>query len=223
MSRTITIFNSVSLDGAVTGFPLDLEAHYKVLGQLAPETVLVGSNTAKTGIETFIREIPPETEQDRKKPDIAANDRRAYWIIPDSRGVLKNMLHVYRQTGYGKDIIMLISESTPADYRAYLEERHYDCIVAGKTTVDLPAALEKAAAKYDFRYIVTDTGPALNTAVLEAGLGDEIKLLVWPAIAGKAGRNFMEGLKSGIKLQLLSCDRQDKGSMLLSYKVCRAN
>jgi len=221
MPPIITIFNSVSTDGAVTGFPLDLEAHYKVLGQMAPEAVLVGSNTAKTGIETFIREIPPETDKDRKKPDVKADDRRAYWVIPDSKGVLKNMLHVYRQTGYGKDIIVLVSESTPADYLTYLKERQYGFIISGKSKVDLPAALSEAASRYDFRFIVTDTGPALNTAVLEAGLGDEMKLLVWPEIAGKSGRNFMEGLKSGVKLQLLSCENREKGSVLLSYKIRR--
>lgn len=222
MPPTITVFNSVSLDGAITAFQLDLEAHYKILGALAPEALLVGSNTAKTGIETFIKEIPPEREEDRRKPEIAASDRRAYWIIPDSKGVLKNLLHVYRQTGYGKDIILLVSEKTPKAYLSYLTERHYDYIVAGKTRVDLPKALDLLVKKYDFSAIVTDTGPSLNTALLAAGLVDEIKLLVWPELAGKAGRNFMEGLGNSAKLQLISCEKQDKGSVLLSYKINRA-
>ena len=50
----------------------------------------------------------------------------SYWVIPDTRGVLKGLLHVLRRFEYCRDVIILVSERTGADYVAYLDERDYD-------------------------------------------------------------------------------------------------
>ncbi len=63
----VIIHNSVSLDGSLTGFNLDMDLHYRVMRNLKPDLHLVGSNTAKTGID--MEEIPQETKNDFKKPN----------------------------------------------------------------------------------------------------------------------------------------------------------
>ncbi len=49
MLPEVMIHNSVSLDGPLSGFSADIGLHYKILSSLDPDTMLIGSNTAKTG------------------------------------------------------------------------------------------------------------------------------------------------------------------------------
>ncbi|MDW7733284.1 MAG: dihydrofolate reductase family protein [Methanolobus sp.] len=50
-----------------------------MLGSLEPEAILVGSNTARTGIEMFIERIQTEEAPDMKRPSGGENDTRSYW------------------------------------------------------------------------------------------------------------------------------------------------
>jgi 2,5-diamino-6-(ribosylamino)-4(3H)-pyrimidinone 5'-phosphate reductase len=214
------IYLSVSVDGAITGFMPDMELHYGILGGLKPDAILVGSVTAKTGMEMFMKTVPEESPADRKKPSIADGDSRAYWFLVDTKGALQGLLHVYRQTGYCKDVIVLVSEKTPKAYLRYLDERGYDYHVVGEKKVDLPTAFALLAKRYAFTTLVTDAGSILPTVLLEAKLADEIHLLVVPTVVGKAGRTVfreMEGAAQG--LSFLSAEPQKNGCVLLKYAV----
>ena len=59
---------TTSVDGAISGFPVDMGLHYGLVGAIAPDIPLVGSLTAKTGTKMFHAEVPPESDGDR--PDI---------------------------------------------------------------------------------------------------------------------------------------------------------
>ncbi|OGS42193.1 MAG: hypothetical protein A3J79_03140 [Elusimicrobia bacterium RIFOXYB2_FULL_62_6] len=216
----VTLFNSVSLDGCVTGFDLDIAGHYARLGRLGADALLVGSRTAKSGIETFLESVPPEKPEDLYPPKLKRGDRRPYWVIPDSRGALKGLLHVYRQAGHGKDVIVLVSASTPKAYIKYLRERRYPYFLCGSGRVDLRKALALLGREYKFRRVVSDTGAGLNSALLQAGLVKEIILLVWPAVAGDKGLNFVKGLGAVRPLRLISSKRTGP-ALLLRYAVSR--
>lgn len=116
MFPELIIHNTISLDGSLSGFSADIGLHYQILGSLEPDAMLVGSNTAKTGAEMFIGSIPPEKPSDLAKPAYKADDARPYGIIADSRGILEGMLHVFRRSEYCQDVIVMISERTPASY-----------------------------------------------------------------------------------------------------------
>jgi uncharacterized protein YjbI with pentapeptide repeats len=125
-------------------------------------------------MEMFMKTVPAEQPSDCQKPVIKEGDERAYWAMADSRGKLKGCLHVYRQSGYGKDVIVLVSESTPQDYLDYLKERNYDYIVAGSDHVNLRMALMELNRRYGFDTVATDTGGILAAALLEENLVDEV-------------------------------------------------
>jgi len=74
-------------------------------------------------------EIPVEVKADFSKPNINKKSNKPYWIIPDSQGILINLFHVFRKSGYCKDLIILVSDKTPNMYLEYLKERNYDYIV----------------------------------------------------------------------------------------------
>jgi 2,5-diamino-6-(ribosylamino)-4(3H)-pyrimidinone 5'-phosphate reductase len=125
MLPKVVVYNSVSVDGAIKDFDIDVALHYEVADLIGAQSMLVGSDTAKTGIELFLKTVPAEQPSDILKPTIK-DDERSYWAIADSRAKLQGLLHVYRQSGYGKDVILLVSATTPKGYLEYLKARNYD-------------------------------------------------------------------------------------------------
>lgn len=65
-------------------------------------------------------------------------------------------------------------------------------------------------------YILVQGSRSLVKPLLEAGLVDELKLLVTPAIVGDGERLFDQEITSG--LQLVSCELFDENVVLLTYK-----
>ena len=148
MYPEVIIHNSVSLDHAVTGFEIDIGQHYGALLAFEPGAVLAGSATAKSGIELFMGITLPETEADRHRPWVRPDDPRPVCVIVDSRGVLKNLLHFYRNMEHTKDVVVLVSEATPEDYLDYLRERDYPFIRCGRSRVDLRAAIRELGERF---------------------------------------------------------------------------
>ncbi|UCE42042.1 MAG: RibD family protein [Candidatus Aminicenantes bacterium] len=224
MLPKVIMHNTISLDGALKDFEIDIGLHYKIAGQYMADVHLIGSETARTGIEMFTEDVPPEEDADFVKPEIEPGDERSLWAVIDSRGILMNLLHVFRKSGFGKDVIVLIAENTSEYYKDYLHERHYDCIVGGENRVDLRKALEILAEEYGARTVLTDAGTTLNSILLENGLVDEISLLIAPKLVGKEPLKLFEKLNpmgEGIKLELIKNEVFENSHILLKYDVLK--
>ena len=185
MKSGIIIHNQISLNGAFLGFSVEMEKYYSILNAYKPSYILMGSNTARTGIDTYYESVPVEAPDDFRKPAIEKSDRRPYWVVPDSSGKLLGLLHVYRNAGYCKDVIVLISRNTPKEYKQYLHERNYDFISEGYNKVDLEACLKRLESKYGPGTIVTDGGRQLVKKVFELFLVREISLIISPLMTPK--------------------------------------
>ncbi len=217
MLPKVIIHNSISIDGSLTNFMPNMELHYRIAGKYKPDAHLVGSNTVKVGIQTYEEKVPPEGEKDFEKPE--KDNTNLYWVIPDTKGALKGLLHVCRRFEYCKDVILLISEKTPKEYVAYLKERNYDYHVVGKTHVDLKESLELLAEKYAIKTVLTDTGRILSNLLLEQGLVSEISLLIHPLIVGRKSYRIFDGINKSINLTLQKKETFDKGYTWLVYGV----
>lgn len=221
MLPKVVVYNSVSVDGSIKDFNLDIALHYEVLGKLGLVALLVGSNTAKTGIELFMEAVPAEKPSDFLKPQVEPDDDRPLWVIADSRGILQGLMHVHRQSGYAKDIIVLVSNKTPKSYLDYLAERHYDFIIAGDDYVDYRLALQALNTRYGVKTVATDSGGLLASFLLESGLVDEVHLLVSPQIVGKKSVNLFRSLENSIRLRLIKVEAIRDSHVLLVYAVTK--
>jgi 2,5-diamino-6-(ribosylamino)-4(3H)-pyrimidinone 5'-phosphate reductase len=220
----VIMHNAVSVDCSMKGFEFELALFYKTAARYAADIHLVGSATAKTGIEKHCSSVPAEHAPDFIKPACGKNDTRPLWVIPDTGGCLENLLHVFRRSGYCKDVVIIISRKTPARYLSYLKKRNYDYIVCGDRQADYKKALSILAADYNARVVLTDSGGTLNSILLAKGLVDEISVLVSPAIAGSQSSNLFRGLKlrgKGIALKLINCEIISKNYVLLGYSVLK--
>ncbi|MBN2422871.1 RibD family protein [Candidatus Woesearchaeota archaeon] len=218
MKPKLIIHNSISLDNSITGFDVNMEAHYRIASGYKPDIMLVGSGTAKAGIKEFLTDIPKEDASDFKKPEIKSGDTRAFWAVVDSKGTLINLLHIFRKSGYCRDVIVLVSEKTPENYIDYLEKRDYDYILAGKEHVDYKQAFETLNRKYNAKVIISDSGPTLNNILIEKKLIDEISLLIYPVLAGNKGLSLFKNIKTKVRLELVK-NKVIEEYIHLVYKV----
>jgi 2,5-diamino-6-(ribosylamino)-4(3H)-pyrimidinone 5'-phosphate reductase len=224
MLPKIIVHNAISVDSAIKGFPLDLEKYYGITGQYNPGAMLVGSNTARTGIELYGGGTPEEMESDFIKPRITEEDARPYWVIPDSRGALQGMLHVFRRFPYCKDVVVLLTEQTPEAYVKYLLERNYEIIIAGDEHVDFRSALETLHQRYSVSIVLTDSGGNLNSILLKEGLVDEISLIITPYLVDSSNPKLFRELNipdQTIALELVKTEALDDDQLLVLYKVKR--
>ncbi len=218
MLPKLIIHNSITLNGAFTNFDVNMQLHYQIAASFQADMILVGSETAKTGIEMFHQGLPPETEKDFKKP----NKNGALWAILDSTGKLKGKLHVLRQSEYCKDIIILISKKTPKEYLDYLKKRDYDFYILGDSKCDLKKSLETLKEKYNAKTIITDAGPTLGNLLLDQDLASQISLLVHPQIT-KDKKNIFSNVHKPIKLKLIKRETLENEFVWLLYQIEKTN
>ncbi|MFZ2455458.1 MAG: RibD family protein [Candidatus Altiarchaeia archaeon] len=220
MLPQVIIYNAVSLDSRVNGFPADIAKYYELAAHWKEDATLVGSETMlKSG-----NEIPPESEDDLKPPEKKAGDKRALLAVVDSRGRLRGW-HYWRKLPYWRDMVALCSRKTPKEYLAYLEKRHIDYVIAGDEHVDLKAALEELNKRYNVKTVRVDSGGTLNGVLLRAGLVNEVSLLVHPSLVGGTKQQTFFGADGqspeadAIKLKLTHMEKL-KGDMIwLRYAV----
>jgi 2,5-diamino-6-(ribosylamino)-4(3H)-pyrimidinone 5'-phosphate reductase len=217
METKVILHNSISLDCSFVGLTPNMELHYRVVNLYKPDAYMVGSNTAKTGIAMFGETMQKETKNDFLKP--IKDEALSYWIIPDTKGILKGLLHYYRRLEFCKDVIVLVSEKTPKDYLTYLDERHYDYLVIGEDFVDYRKAIGQLSEKYSIKTVLVDTGSQLGNVLLNDNLIHEISLILSPEIIGKSSKRLFEKIETKITLQCTNCELLNDGYIWVKYKI----
>ncbi len=213
----VVMHNSISIDGSILGFDVDMQQHYQIANLYKADVHLIGSNTVKEGIKMFYPEIPKEEKSDFLKPN--RKEDLPLWVIPDSKGILNGMHHVYRSFEWCKDIVVLISNETPRNYIEYLIERNYDYYTVGEDYVDYHQALNLLSEHYNVKTILTDTGKILNSILLNKGLVDEISLLIHPVIVGKKQYTLFSDICKNIDTKLISLEKYSDSKIWVRYKV----
>ena len=213
----VIVHNSISLDGSLTGFQPNMLLHYKIAGNYGAKAHLIGSNTIKAGVELFEKQIPLEEKIDFTKPK--RNKDLPYWVIPDSAGKLKGLLHTCRRAEFCKDIILLVSEKTPKEYLNYLKERDYTYNVVGKDHINLEKALELLFLEYKIKKVLVDSGKILSNVLLNQGFVSEISLLLHPIVVGKKSYNIFDEINENIALSLKKYECLSNGYIWLAYKI----
>jgi 2,5-diamino-6-(ribosylamino)-4(3H)-pyrimidinone 5'-phosphate reductase len=178
----VTVHNMISLDGQMTGFPVNLGLYYQTAARFAQQAVLTGSATL---LDALAQEGIDLSGEDPDEPieGLAIDDARPWLVIVDGRGRLTRLSWLRRQP-FWRDVLILCCQTTPAEHLERLRRHHIEHLVVGAEHVDLAAALHQLAERYGVRDVRTDAGGTLNGLLLRAGLVDEISVVIAPYLAG---------------------------------------
>lgn len=217
MLPKVIVHNSISLDGSLTNFEPNMELHYQIAGSFKPNAHLIGSNTIEAGVELYEDGVPPEEEKDFEKPQ--RDGSLPYWVIPDTSGKLKGLLHTCRRFEFCRDVILLLSETTPKEYVEHLRERNYAYHIVGKKRVDLEKSLELLSSDYKVKRVLADTGRILGNLLIGQGFVSKLSLLIHPVVVGKDSYNMFGNINEKTSLKLSKQEFFPGGYIWLVYGI----
>jgi riboflavin biosynthesis pyrimidine reductase len=87
----------------------------------------------------------------------------------------------------GDHVVQVLTEQVAPGYLNFLQEQGVSYLFAGARTIDLSIALAKIAERLHVKTLLLEGGGKINGAMLQAGLIDEISLLLAPIADGAAG------------------------------------
>jgi riboflavin biosynthesis pyrimidine reductase len=125
----------------------------------------------------------------------------------------------------GDHVIGILSEQVSDKYLYYLQRKDISYIFAGEKEINFDSALSQLAALFPIETIMLEGGGHINGSLLNAGLIDELSLLILPVADGtpKTPTTFevSEYLQKGpaTELQLVDMKKLDDGVVWLTYKV----
>lgn len=86
----------------------------------------------------------------------------------------------------GDRIVTVLPETAPAAYLEYLQQRDISYLFAGVKGDELNAAMKALAETFGVETLSLQGGGIIDGAFLQAGLIDELSLVVYPGIDGSA-------------------------------------
>jgi len=214
----VVLHNSVSVDGATTGFLPHLGQHYGTADELNTDARLVWSATLLRGFDHqgSPRIVDPGDDHDRPRDDHADEP---LWFVVDSHAHLFGRLHELRAFPGVQDVVILAATDTDPNYLAYLKRRQYRFYCVGNCDVALPQALAWVGEHFGVRRLVVDSGPVLSRLLFDQDLVDEVSVLIHPIAVGVTGRKLFEGSQWPHHLQFLESRVLQYGVIHMRYSV----
>lgn len=156
-----------------------------------------------------------------KKEVFKSTDRNDFHICPDTKGILQWDSATMED---GRPLLVLTSESTPAEYISYLRSKDISYIATGKGNIDLADAMDTLGSEFGVKRLAVLGGGLINGGFLAAGLIDEVSLLLAPGIDGREGwRAMFDGIsdqtKMPTKLKLQSVERLENDILWIKYEL----
>lgn len=211
-----------SLDGridcAMTSKLRGVNDYYTTLDEIDVPTTVSGRVTAELERAEPGKFEPKNTEIYGKEGFSKKADATGYEVIVDTKGKLlwPNAL------GMSKPYLILTSENVTKEYLDYLDSMNISWIACGKEHIDLARAAEILAEQFNVKRMGIVGGPKINTAFLEAGLLDEISILIGAGIDGRGGMPAVfDGLDMShdvTALKLIDVKKFDSDAVWIRYK-----
>ncbi|TMJ25982.1 MAG: 2-hydroxy-3-oxopropionate reductase [Alphaproteobacteria bacterium] len=126
---------------------------------------------------------PPTDQKFARENWFATRDAKAWGVFLDAHGKA-----VWQRSDIGGDaILVILTESVADSHLAGLRGDGVSYIFAGKTEIDLAAALETLNRELGIERLMLEGGGGANGALLRAGLVDELSLVISAVIDGSSG------------------------------------
>lgn len=183
-----------SLDGKIngpfmgTGSAAGLAGTYASLRSgMNADAWLYGTATTKE----FTDHVRPFLEDGSSVPDgdfVADDQAELYYVSVDTEGEIGWESGTFANRGRTPaHVIEVLTDSTSASYKAYLRKRGVSYILAGRDSLDCRLAAEKLYRLFHIKKLLICGGGVVNWSFLQAGVIDELSLLLAPVTDGSRG------------------------------------
>lgn len=225
MSRPYIICHMVeSIDGRIDCGMVDKisgDEYYTTLDSLDCKASVEGRITMEHYYALPEKYIATDNTPLGKKETFCAVKRDDFHICPDTRGSLQWENGTMED---GRPLLVVTSESVPAEYIQYLRSKGISYIATGKERIDLADAMDTLGNDFGVRRLAVLGGGFINGGFLAAGLIDEVSLLLAAGIDGRQGwRTMFDGItdqsKLPTKLSLQSVEKLDNDVLWIKYIV----
>jgi riboflavin biosynthesis pyrimidine reductase len=201
--------------------PLQNEGLYEqVHNSIGGDAWLVGR---VTGQEFAERETPyPQvTDSAIARQNWFAHEHSEGWaVVLDAKGKI-----AWGRGDVGGDpLVVVLTEAVSDSHLAGLRGDNVSYIFAGTEEIDLANALETLNRELGIERLLLEGGGAVNGALLQAGLVDELSLMIAPSVEGVVGGPALFdihgqiGALEGMGMALEQCEVMEGGVVWLRYK-----
>ena len=160
-----------------------VDDYYTTLAALDVPTTLSGRVTAQLELALPGRFETKDTTPYGKEGFSKKRDAKGYEVVVDTRGTLLWP----DDKDAKKPHLIITSETVAKEYLDYLDAQGVSWIACGKDRIDIARAVEILATEFGIKRMGVVGGPAINTAFLDAGLLDEVSILIGLGIDGRGG------------------------------------
>ena len=190
-----------SVDGKIDGASLKgltPEGEYEATGaQLNGDAWICGRTTMQQHFADPEPFIPSSRSPAGPQAVHVARRAKSYAIAVDTLGKLRWSTDDID----GDHLICIVSEQAPADYLVMLRRTGISYVVSGASEVDLIQAVNLLMEQFGIRTLLLEGGGHINGAFLEAGLVDEISVLIAPGIDGRHEAQQRQGGSSEAQIR----------------------
>jgi riboflavin biosynthesis pyrimidine reductase len=166
--------------------------------------------------------VPPGPWKIERPIHIAKKGVQTFAVALDPAG----KVHFQGGKVSGDDVIVLLGSNVPESHLAELTADGVSYIVSPSTSVEIPPMLDVLARDFGVEHLVVEGGAGTNGTFLAAGVVDEIRVLIAPALEGPESLqgivSYRNGLAGLVELRLGSADVLEHGVVQLTYTVSPA-
>lgn len=219
-----------SLDGKINGSFMATEAtgllgseYGKIRTEMNADAWLYGTTTVKE----FLNFQKPVLDQNACVAEgdfVAGDETKPYFVALDVKGEHGWQSGRFAYKGRMEaHVIEILTETTSLSYRAYLRERGVSYILAGKTALDCEIAMEKLHRLFHIEKLLICGGGVADWTFLQAGMVDELSLVLSPVTDGSSGNASVfariSDLSTGepVEFDLKSVKQVGSGGLHLNY------
>lgn len=181
-----TCFMMTSVDGRIDcpmTEQLPGQEYQKILASYHFDATVLGRVTAELEMAEPGRFVAKSKETaNQEMVSLKTNTNYRYDVVMDTNGCL-----LWKDNSeYARPLLIITSQKVTMEYLSYLDAKNISYIVTGKDQIDLRRSVEILAQTFKVINLGIVGGASINTAFLDAGLIDEISILIGAGIDGRA-------------------------------------
>lgn len=217
-----------NIDGSFFSQPVTMPAlreFTRIREEYACDAVISGATTASEIYASIITDNLPEVQETYPRSDWQAAKADKYAVIIDGEGKTRWQSGMVERRSDKMHIITILQENVSDAYIAHLRQASVSYVFAGKDSLDLPLAVRKLKEHFGIEKMLLSGGGIVDWAFLQAGLIDEISLVIPPVIDGGTGLasafddSAFAANHSPKSLSLIDVQRLDGGCIWLRYQA----